>query len=75
MIFRWNLHPAGRALPPPWALQRNDATADLEVTNVQRAPDPERVEVSPKLLGSLFCGWLEFYGCWSKPRNVGEAIA
>ena len=40
-------------LPAPWALLHRNATADLEVTNVQRTDldDPERVEVSPKMLG------------------------
>ena len=51
--IRRNLHPAGRVLPAPWALLHRNATADLEVTNVQRTDldDPERVEVSPKMLG------------------------
>lgn len=50
-LIRRNLHPAGRVLPAPWALLHRNATADLEVTNVQRTDldDPERVEVSPKM--------------------------
>eukprot|EP00435_Cladocopium_sp_Y103_P002439 s2610_g1.t1 len=48
-LIRWNLSPAGRVLPPPWALQRNDATADLEVTNVQRAVDDRETVESPKM--------------------------
>jgi hypothetical protein len=58
-----------------WALLHRNATADLEVTNVQRTDlDPERVEVSPKMLGSAPVDGSSDAGGWCVKTNVGQRM-
>ena len=63
-------------LPAPWALLHRNATADLEVTNVQRTDldDPERVEVSPKMLGLAPVDGSSDAGGWCVKTNVGQTM-